>query len=124
MLRTRLLSFAFGFSVAGAAISHLVWRDLWIDQHSLSSEMKQKFDALDSRVVKLESIVYQKPKLIQSLTKLCSHRTECNYEEMEEMSFLLLKQLKRGRELVCGGEGKLAERSERGTNWGEEEQGR
>ncbi|KAF8014747.1 hypothetical protein BT93_H0522 [Corymbia citriodora subsp. variegata] len=56
MLRTRLLWFGFGFTATGAAISQLVWRDLWVDRYALSAEMKEKFDALEARISNLESV--------------------------------------------------------------------
>ncbi|PKI55268.1 uncharacterized protein LOC116212901 [Punica granatum] len=56
MLRTRLLWFGLGFTATAAAISQLVWRDLWVDRHALSSDMKQKFDSLEARVSTLESV--------------------------------------------------------------------
>ncbi|XP_021825161.1 uncharacterized protein LOC110766189 [Prunus avium] len=54
MLRARLLWFGLGFSLTGAAISHLVWKDLLVDRCALSSDVKQKFDALEGRIVNLE----------------------------------------------------------------------
>nr|DAD43426.1 TPA_asm: hypothetical protein HUJ06_001656 [Nelumbo nucifera] len=66
MLRTRLVSFALGFSVAGAAISHFVWRDLWADRHSLSSDMKERFDILEARVSNLESLAIIKSETDES----------------------------------------------------------
>ncbi|CAL8076460.1 unnamed protein product [Prunus armeniaca] len=54
MLRTRLLWFGLGFSLTGASISHLVWKDLLVDRCALSSDVKQKFDALEGRIVNLE----------------------------------------------------------------------
>ncbi|GMY33792.1 hypothetical protein FCV25MIE_29034 [Fagus crenata] len=59
MIRTRLLWLGVGFSVTGAAISHFIWRDLWVDRYALVSDMK-KFDALEGRVSNLESISYPK----------------------------------------------------------------
>ncbi|PQQ10996.1 uncharacterized protein Pyn_33622 [Prunus yedoensis var. nudiflora] len=58
MLRTRLLWFGLGFSLTGAAISHLVWKDLLVDRCALSSDVKQKFDALEGRIVN-SSVLYQ-----------------------------------------------------------------
>ncbi|KAJ7950616.1 putative Fanconi anemia group D2 protein [Quillaja saponaria] len=59
MLRTRLLWFSIGFTVSAAAVSHFVWKDLWVDRHALSADMKQKFDALETRVLNLESVPHQ-----------------------------------------------------------------
>ncbi|KAL1211986.1 hypothetical protein V5N11_023956 [Cardamine amara subsp. amara] len=55
MLRTRLLWFTLGFSVTGASVAHLVWRDLYAERFAISSEMKEKFTALEGRVSGLES---------------------------------------------------------------------
>ncbi|XP_077229333.1 fanconi anemia group D2 protein [Tasmannia lanceolata] len=59
MLRTRLVSFALGFSTAGAAISHFVWKEMWSDRSSLSSEIKHRFGALEARITELESLAYR-----------------------------------------------------------------
>ncbi|KAI9104301.1 hypothetical protein K1719_022873 [Acacia pycnantha] len=59
MLRTRLLWFSLGFTFSAATISHFVWKDLWVDRHALSADMKQKFDALEARVSNLESLPHQ-----------------------------------------------------------------
>lgn len=40
MLRTRMVAFATGFAVTGAAIAHFVWKDLCADSLSLSSNVK------------------------------------------------------------------------------------
>ncbi|KAL5794426.1 hypothetical protein ACOSP7_003020 [Xanthoceras sorbifolium] len=55
MLRTRLLWFTIGFSATGAAIAQFVWKDLWTDRYALYADTKQKFDALEARVLNLES---------------------------------------------------------------------
>ncbi|XP_061989325.1 uncharacterized protein LOC133707876 isoform X1 [Rosa rugosa] len=60
MMRARLLWFALGFSSTGAAISHLIWRDLIVDRTALSSDVMRKFAALESRIVNLEHS-YQNP---------------------------------------------------------------
>ncbi|KAG7949177.1 hypothetical protein I3843_13G048400 [Carya illinoinensis] len=57
MLRTRVLWFGVGFSVVGAAISQLIWRDLLTDRHAFFSDTKQKFDALEARVLNLEPTI-------------------------------------------------------------------
>ncbi|KAM6551525.1 hypothetical protein CsatB_001333 [Cannabis sativa] len=59
MLRTRLAWTTIGFAVSAAAISQFVWKDLLVDRHTFSSEMRQKFDALEQRVANLESVPYQ-----------------------------------------------------------------
>ncbi|XP_048325205.2 uncharacterized protein LOC107419694 isoform X1 [Ziziphus jujuba] len=58
MLRTRLLWIGIGFSVSSAAISHFVWKDLMLHRYALSSDMKRKFDALEERILNLESVPY------------------------------------------------------------------
>ncbi|XP_031478911.1 uncharacterized protein LOC116249787 [Nymphaea colorata] len=65
MLRTRLLFFTLGFATTGAAISHFVWRDLWAAHHSTSSQVKDKFGFLDSRVSNLEAMLSQTPQTVQ-----------------------------------------------------------
>ncbi|XP_062175321.1 uncharacterized protein LOC133880384 [Alnus glutinosa] len=60
MIRTRLIWFGVGFSVAGTAVSRLVWRDIGIDRYALFSDVKQKFDALEARVFNLEAVSYPK----------------------------------------------------------------
>ncbi|XP_052207895.1 uncharacterized protein LOC127811768 [Diospyros lotus] len=57
MMRTRLVWFTFGFGSSAAAITHFIFKDLWIDRQSLSSHLKEKFDALDARVSNLEQVV-------------------------------------------------------------------
>ncbi|PON42580.1 fanconi anemia group D2 protein [Parasponia andersonii] len=59
MFRSRLVWFSLGFSVSAAAISQFVWKDLLVDRYALSSDMKNKFDALEQRVQNLESVAYQ-----------------------------------------------------------------
>ncbi|XP_048423739.1 uncharacterized protein LOC125469830, partial [Pyrus x bretschneideri] len=51
IIRTRLVWFGVGFSLTGAAISHLVWKDLLAPRFAFSSDVKQKFDALEGRLV-------------------------------------------------------------------------
>ncbi|KAK2651270.1 hypothetical protein Ddye_018759 [Dipteronia dyeriana] len=55
MMRTRLLWFTMGFSATGAAVAQFVWKDLWTDRYAVSVDTKQKFDALEARVLNLES---------------------------------------------------------------------
>ncbi|GMP78692.1 hypothetical protein CsSME_00034528 [Camellia sinensis var. sinensis] len=57
MMRTRLLWFTFGFASASAVITHFVFKDIWSDRQSLSCQLKQKFDALDTRVSNLEPVI-------------------------------------------------------------------
>ncbi|KAB1203703.1 hypothetical protein CJ030_MR8G025478 [Morella rubra] len=61
MLRTRVLWFGAGLSVAGAAISQFIWRDLSIDRHCVFSDVKQNLDALEARVLNVEAMSYLKP---------------------------------------------------------------
>ncbi|XP_056172726.1 uncharacterized protein LOC115675999 isoform X2 [Syzygium oleosum] len=65
MLRTRLLWFGLGFAVTGAAVSQLVWRDLWVDRYALSAEMQEKFDALGARIASLEPVPSSESKPAQ-----------------------------------------------------------
>ncbi|XP_006299004.2 uncharacterized protein LOC17891096 [Capsella rubella] len=65
MLRTRLLWFTVGFSVSGASIAHLVWRDLYAERFAITSDMKEKFNALEGRVSGLESAGYENPSPAQ-----------------------------------------------------------
>ncbi|CAA7050949.1 unnamed protein product [Microthlaspi erraticum] len=65
MLRTRLLWFTLGFSVTGASIANLVWRDLYAERFAISSDMKEKFSALEGRVSGLESAGYENPSPTQ-----------------------------------------------------------
>ncbi|RZC93693.1 hypothetical protein C5167_016319 [Papaver somniferum] len=60
MMRTRLVSFGFGFCVAGAAIAQFVWKDLLTERISLTTEVKHKFDGLEARISTLESLKLQK----------------------------------------------------------------
>nr|ABK20920.1 unknown [Picea sitchensis] len=55
MLRKRIFSFAFGFSVTGAAIAHFVWKDLWSSHAAVSLQTRDYYDALERRIVRLES---------------------------------------------------------------------
>ncbi|KVI08229.1 hypothetical protein Ccrd_013400 [Cynara cardunculus var. scolymus] len=55
MLRTRLVWFTFGFASTAAVMSQFVYRDLLLDRHSLSCQLKQQFDSLESRLSNLES---------------------------------------------------------------------
>ncbi|XP_057490802.1 uncharacterized protein LOC130776557 [Actinidia eriantha] len=57
MMRTRLLWFTVGFSSAAAVMTQFFFRDLWSDRHSLSSQLKEKFDALETRVSNLEPVI-------------------------------------------------------------------
>ncbi|KAL9290659.1 hypothetical protein AtNW77_Chr3g0163151 [Arabidopsis thaliana] len=66
MLRTRLLWFTLGFSVTGGSIAHIVWRDLYAERFAISSDMKEKFSALEGRVSGLESGGYENPNPAQS----------------------------------------------------------
>ncbi|KAJ9169880.1 hypothetical protein P3X46_018028 [Hevea brasiliensis] len=56
MLRTRLLWFTVGFSMSAAVIGQFVWRDLIAERYALSYQTQQAFDALEARVLNLESI--------------------------------------------------------------------
>lgn len=56
MMRIRLLWFTLGLTVTGGAISHFAWRDLLMDRLYLTSDMKAKFDALETRMSNLEPV--------------------------------------------------------------------
>ncbi|PIN00883.1 hypothetical protein CDL12_26619 [Handroanthus impetiginosus] len=60
MIRTRLLWFTLGFASTSGAIAQFVFKDLWIDRNSLASQLKEKFDSLDTRVSNLESVISNK----------------------------------------------------------------
>ncbi|CAH8291023.1 unnamed protein product [Eruca vesicaria subsp. sativa] len=68
MLRTRLLWFTLGFSVTGASVGHLVWRDLYAERFAISSEIKEKFGALEGRVSGLESTGHENPSPAQVIS--------------------------------------------------------
>ncbi|MCL7024296.1 hypothetical protein MKW94_002013, partial [Papaver nudicaule] len=63
MMRSRLVSFGFGLCAAGAVIAQFVWKDLFTERISLTSEVNHKFDALE--ISMLESLKIQKKESIQ-----------------------------------------------------------
>ncbi|KAM3266457.1 hypothetical protein P3S67_028700 [Capsicum chacoense] len=65
MMRTRLVWFTFGFASASATITHFIFKDLWADRLSLSSQMKEKFGVLETRVSNLESALHDTPNTQQ-----------------------------------------------------------
>ncbi|XWS75954.1 hypothetical protein CRYUN_Cryun01aG0136000 [Craigia yunnanensis] len=65
MIRSRLLWFTLGFSVTAASISQFIYKDLWTDRYALKSDMKQKFEALETRVSNLESLLMENPNPAQ-----------------------------------------------------------
>ncbi|XP_073136489.1 uncharacterized protein [Henckelia pumila] len=60
MIRTRMLWFSFGFASASASIAHFMYKDLWFDRNSIASDVKERFQSLDSRVSNLESVLSSK----------------------------------------------------------------
>ncbi|KAL6976183.1 hypothetical protein U1Q18_024973 [Sarracenia purpurea var. burkii] len=57
MIGTKMLWFSFGFaSAAAAAVSLFLLKDHWIDRQSLFSQMKEKVDAIDTKLSNLEPI--------------------------------------------------------------------
>ncbi|XVF31990.1 hypothetical protein REPUB_Repub17cG0043200 [Reevesia pubescens] len=66
MIRSRLLWFTLGFSVTAASISQFIYKDLWADRYALKSDMKQKFDGLETRVSNLESLPTENPNPAQA----------------------------------------------------------
>ncbi|EOX93661.1 hypothetical protein QUC31_004223 [Theobroma cacao] len=65
MYRSRLLWFTLGFSLTAASISQFIYKDLWTDRYALKSDMKQKFDSLEARVLNLESLPPENPNSAQ-----------------------------------------------------------
>ncbi|XP_059289180.1 uncharacterized protein LOC132042671 isoform X1 [Lycium ferocissimum] len=65
MMRTRLLWFTIGFTSASATMTHFIFRDLWADRISLSSQLKEKFGVLGTRVSNLESVLHDSPNTHQ-----------------------------------------------------------
>ncbi|KAL8048846.1 hypothetical protein ABFX02_07G093700 [Erythranthe guttata] len=65
MIRTRLLWSSLGFVSTSGAIAQFVLKDLWIDRNSLSSQLKEQFNSLDTRVSNLESVISSKPNSSQ-----------------------------------------------------------
>ncbi|GJY65497.1 hypothetical protein Tco_0467735 [Tanacetum coccineum] len=63
MYRIRMMWFTVGLGVTAAAMSHFIFKDLLLDRHSLSSQLKQQFHSLDSRLSSLESPPPQTPPL-------------------------------------------------------------
>ncbi|XAR71101.1 hypothetical protein NMG60_11028213 [Bertholletia excelsa] len=57
MMRTRMLWYTLGFASTAAATTQFVFKDLWVDRQSLSSQLKHKFDALDTRISNLEQVI-------------------------------------------------------------------
>ncbi|XP_021301178.1 uncharacterized protein LOC110429448 isoform X2 [Herrania umbratica] len=66
MYRSRLLWFTLGFSLTAASISQFIYKDLWTDRYALKSDMKQKFDSLEARVLSLESLPPENPNSAQA----------------------------------------------------------
>ncbi|CAN4076915.1 unnamed protein product [Withania somnifera] len=61
MMRTRLLWFTLGFTSASATITHFIFKDLWADRLSVSSQLREKFGVLETRVSTLESALHDTP---------------------------------------------------------------
>ncbi|KAI7726936.1 hypothetical protein M8C21_013999 [Ambrosia artemisiifolia] len=55
MMRMRLLWVTLGFGSTAGVMGSLVYKDLLLDRHSLSLQLKNQFDSLESRVSNLES---------------------------------------------------------------------
>ncbi|RAL48295.1 unnamed protein product [Cuscuta campestris] len=62
MMRTRALWFTLGFTSAATVVAQFVHKDLLIDRHSLSSELKAKFGSLEGRVSSLETALQDSPQ--------------------------------------------------------------
>ncbi|KAK2975758.1 hypothetical protein RJ640_027612, partial [Escallonia rubra] len=65
MLRTRLLWFTLGAATSAAAMTHFVAKDLLFDRRSLSAQLKEKFEALETRVSNLEGVPSKNPNSLQ-----------------------------------------------------------
>ncbi|KAL8461264.1 hypothetical protein ACS0TY_032657 [Phlomoides rotata] len=57
----RLLWFTVGFASTSGAIAQFVFKDLYTDRNSISSQLKEKFNSLDTRVSNLESAITNQP---------------------------------------------------------------
>lgn len=64
-MRTRLLWFTLGFTSASATMTHFIFKDLWADRLFLSSQLKEKFGVLGTRVSNLESAFHDIPNTHQ-----------------------------------------------------------
>ncbi|KAJ9541665.1 hypothetical protein OSB04_028171 [Centaurea solstitialis] len=82
MLRMRLVWFSLGLGSTAAIMSHFVYKDLLLDRHSLSCQLKQQFDSLESRVSNLESVLpkvfYFSFHLLYSTSTSTSTSTQIN----------------------------------------------
>ncbi|KAK3012050.1 hypothetical protein RJ639_012405 [Escallonia herrerae] len=65
MLSTRLLWFTLGAAISTAAMTHFVAKDLLFDRRSLSAQLKEKFEALETRVSNLEGVPSKNPNSLQ-----------------------------------------------------------
>ncbi|GLJ21802.1 hypothetical protein SUGI_0407110 [Cryptomeria japonica] len=61
MLRTRILSFAAGFTVTGVAIAQFAWKELWSTHAAFSSQVQEYYDALERRVERFEAHISPPP---------------------------------------------------------------
>nr|XP_016479514.1 PREDICTED: uncharacterized protein LOC107800794 isoform X1 [Nicotiana tabacum] len=72
MMRTRLLWFTIGLTSVSATMTHFIFKDLWADRFSLSSQLKEKCSVLETRVSSLE-VLRGSPNPQQVLDPLCNH---------------------------------------------------
>ncbi|KAL8487967.1 hypothetical protein ACS0TY_024304 [Phlomoides rotata] len=61
MIRMILLWFTVGFASTSGAIAQFVFKDLYADRNSISSQLKEKFNSLNTRVSNLESAIMNQP---------------------------------------------------------------
>ncbi|CAA0833277.1 Unknown protein [Striga hermonthica] len=54
-----------GFASTSGAIAQFIFKDLWLERHSLASQLKENFNSLDARVSNLESLISSKPSPVQ-----------------------------------------------------------
>ncbi|KAF5803538.1 hypothetical protein HanRHA438_Chr00c38g0856621 [Helianthus annuus] len=50
MMRMRLMWFTVGFAATAAVMGNFLYKDLLLDRHSLSLQLKNQFDSLESRL--------------------------------------------------------------------------
>ncbi|KAK0571260.1 hypothetical protein LWI29_013339 [Acer saccharum] len=54
-----LLWLTTGFSATDAAFAQFVWKEIWTDRYAICADTQQKFDALEARVLNIESNLSQ-----------------------------------------------------------------
>ncbi|KAG9136180.1 hypothetical protein Leryth_003791 [Lithospermum erythrorhizon] len=56
MIRTRLLWFTMGFASASGLMAQFIFKDLLIHRNSISNQVAEQFNALETRVANLEQL--------------------------------------------------------------------